>query len=124
MEFLLVFIGSGLGGMARHGVGLVSLRWFGPAFPFGTLAVNVCGSALMGLVVGLLTTAHITSQEMRLFLTTGLLGGFTTFSAFSLDAVALWERGDHGVAIAYALASVALSVAALVAVMVIVRRLA
>jgi CrcB protein len=124
VEFLLVFMGSGIGGMARHGVGLVSLRWLGPAFPFGTLAVNVVGSALMGLVVGLLATAHVTSQETRLFLATGLLGGFTTFSAFSLDAVALWERGDHGLAIAYALASVVLSLTALAAVMVIVRRLA
>ncbi len=91
MPFLLVVIGSGLGGMARHGVGLLSLRWFGPNFPFGALAINIVGSALMGLVVGVFAKLNLPQQSVRLFLTTGILGGFTTFSTFSLDTVALSE---------------------------------
>jgi CrcB protein len=123
VPFLLVFIGSGLGGMARHGVGLLSLRWFGPNFPFGTLAINIVGSALMGLVVGVFAKLNLPQQSVRLFLTTGILGGFTTFSTFSLDTVALWERGRSLAAAGYVLASVVVSLAAMVATMTLVRRL-
>jgi CrcB protein len=96
------------------------LRLLGPGFPWGTLAVNVAGSLVMGVLAALLAR----SAEARLFLMTGALGGFTTFSAFSLDAVSLWERGDAGAAIAYAGASVAISLAALAAGLALGRALA
>lgn len=124
MGFVLVFIGSGIGGMARHGVGLLALRWFGPDFPIGTLAINIVGSGLIGLVIGLFAALDIGGgQNLRLFLATGLIGGFTTFSTFSLDAVTLWQRGEHGLAAGYVTASVVLSLAALVAMMLLIRRL-
>lgn len=124
MGFILVFIGSGIGGMARHGVGLLALRWFGPNFPIGTLTINIVGSGLMGLVIGLFALLDIRGgQNLRLLLTTGIIGGFTTFSTFSLDAVMLWERGEHMQAIGYVAASVLLSLAALVAMMLLMRRL-
>ncbi len=123
MGFFLVFVGSGLGGMARHAVGLGALRWLGPGFPFGTLAINIVGSALMGLVVALFATLDLGHQDARLFLTTGIIGGFTTFSTFSLDAAAMWQRGEHIAAVAYVLASVLISLAALFLAMALTRRL-
>ncbi|KPF63483.1 protein CrcB [Bosea sp. AAP35] len=122
---LLVFLGAGIGGMLRHGVNLVSPRWFGSGFPTGTLLINVLGSALMGLIAGWLAfkTQAGWSQHARLFLTTGVLGGFTTFSAFSLDAVLLWERGETGLAATYVVGSVVLSLAALFAGLAFVRSL-
>jgi len=122
---LLVFLGAGIGGVLRHGVNLVSPRWFGTGFPAGTMLINVLGSALMGLIAGWLAfkTQAGWSQNARLFLTTGILGGFTTFSAFSLDAVLLWERGEAGLAAAYILGSVILSLAALCAGLAIIRSL-
>lgn len=121
----LVFLGAGIGGVLRHGVNLVSPRWFGTGFPAGTLAVNVVGSALMGLIVGWLAfrTQAGWSLHARLFLTTGILGGFTTFSTFSLDAVLLWERGETALAATYVLGSVVLSLAALLAGLAFVRSL-
>jgi fluoride exporter len=121
--FLLVFVGAGIGGALRHGVNLAGVRVFGPGFPWGTLAVNVTGSLAMGLLAGWLAlrTGEGWSGPTRLFLATGVLGGFTTFSAFSLDAVLLWERGDTGLAAAYVLASVLLSVGGLVAGLALVR---
>ncbi|HBO2181025.1 TPA: fluoride efflux transporter CrcB [Pseudomonas aeruginosa] len=124
MGFILVFIGSGIGGMARHGVGLLALKWFGPNFPIGTLTINIVGSGLMGLVIGMFALLDIRSgQNLRLLLTTGVIGGFTTFSTFSLDAVVLWERGEHMLAVGYVTASVLLSMVALVAMMLLMRRL-
>ncbi|WP_332683922.1 fluoride efflux transporter CrcB [Bosea sp. (in: a-proteobacteria)] len=122
---LLVFLGAGIGGVLRHGVNLASLRWLGPSFPFGTLAINVVGSGAMGLVAGWLAfrAGEGWSQQARLFLATGVLGGFTTFSAFSLDAVLLWERGDLAAAASYVLGSVVLSLGALVAGLALVRGL-
>ena len=96
LGFLVVFLGSGVGGMLRHGVGIVALRLMGPTFPWGTLAINVVGSALMGMMIGLFAAKSIENAELRLFVTTGLIGGFTTWSTFSLDAVTLWERGETG----------------------------
>ncbi|CAN7702246.1 fluoride efflux transporter CrcB [Mesorhizobium sp. LjNodule214] len=122
MGFFLVFIGSGIGGAFRYGVGLLSLRLLGPNFPFGTLAINIVGSGLMGLVVALFALFDASGQDARLFLTTGIIGGFTTFSTFSLDAVTLWERGQHWAAISYVFASVALSLTALVAILLLMRR--
>ena len=112
--FLLVGAGGALGAMGRYGVGtLVGRVWHG-GLPLGTLAVNIVGSLAMGLLVGFL--ARYTPEwqaQARLFLAIGLFGGFTTFSAFSLDAVILIERGQFGLAFVYALASVVLSVLAL-----------
>ena len=90
--YLAVFVGGGIGAALRHGVNRAALAQFGPAFPYGTLFVNVAGGLAMGLLAGLFLAKGGGSQELRLFLTTGVLGGFTTFSAFSLDAVTLWQR--------------------------------
>lgn len=111
----LVFLGAGIGGALRHGVNQACARVCGIAFPWGTLTVNVVGSLAMGLVVGWLAARVDSgwSQPLRLLVTTGILGGFTTFSAFSLDAVALWERGATVAALAYVGISVAASIAAL-----------
>lgn len=122
MGFLLVFIGSGLGGMARYGMGLISSQWLGGASPIGTLTVNIVGSALMGAVIALFARLGADAQDARLFLTTGLIGGFTTFSAFSWEAAGLWERGDRLGAALYVSASVALSVAARASMIWLVRR--
>lgn len=111
---LLVALGGALGSVARFGVNVLTARTLGPFFPWGTLTVNVVGGLVMGLIAALLALRG-GSGELRLFLMTGIMGGFTTFSAFSLDAVSLWERGDQGLAAAYVAASVALSIGALVA---------
>ncbi len=123
ISYLLVFLGAGIGGALRHGVNLGCARFCGPAFPWGTLAVNVVGSFAMGAVAAWLAfkAGEGWSQPLRLFLTTGILGGFTTFSAFSLDAVLLWERGEAGPAAAYVAGSVLLSVAGLVSGLALVR---
>lgn len=121
----LVFLGAGIGGVLRHGVNLVSLKWLAAPFPYGTMAINIVGSGMMGLIAGWFAfkVGEGWSQHLRLFLTTGILGGFTTFSAFSLDAVLLWERGDVAPAAFYVLGSVVLSLAALAAGLSIVRGL-
>jgi len=122
---VLVFLGAGIGGVLRHGVNVVSPRWFGLGFPTGTMLINIAGSALMGLVAGWLAFKMQAdwSRHLGLFLTTGILGGFTTFSAFSLDAMLLWERGEAGLAAAYVIGSVVLSLAALCAGLALVRSL-
>ncbi|WP_399681994.1 CrcB family protein, partial [Xenophilus sp.] len=86
MEFLIVFLGGGLGSAMRHGVNVLAARYVASGFPFGTLAINVLGSFVMGLIVELLALRMGLPQNLRLFLTTGILGGFTTFSTFSLEA--------------------------------------
>lgn len=114
---LLVFLGGGIGAAARHGVNVGAARFLGTAFPWGTLTVNVVGSLAMGLIAAWFAfrvDAGLT-QHTRLFLTTGVLGGFTTFSAFSLDAAVLWERGTIGIAALYVAGSVVLSILALFA---------
>jgi fluoride exporter len=113
----LVFVGAGLGGVARHLVNLASAQAFGPTFPFGTVIVNVVGSFAMGLLA-VLFAGRIGAgwaQDARMFLLTGVLGGFTTFSAFSLDAVSLLDDGQTGAAVIYVVASVGLSILALLA---------
>ena len=111
MGFLIVFLGAGLGGMARHGVGLAALR-FGTAFPYGTMGINILGSVLMGVLAGWYAMRG-GSQSLRLFLATGVLGGFTTFSSYSLESVLLLERGEVGAALIYILGSVVLGLAGL-----------
>ena len=92
MLYLIVFIGAGIGGALRHGVNVGAARLFGYGFPFGTLIVNIVGSFLMGLLAGYFSFRPGIGQHVRLLLTTGILGGFTTFSAFSLDTALLIER--------------------------------
>ncbi|PCJ93980.1 MAG: fluoride efflux transporter CrcB [Hyphomicrobiales bacterium] len=112
MTFLYVGIGGAIGAMLRYGVTLSAARWLGASFPYGTLAVNVIGSLVMGLCAGYFA-ARIGTNEAKLFIMTGLLGGFTTFSAFSLDAVTLWQRGQFSVSALYITASVVLAIGAL-----------
>lgn len=108
MNLLLVAIGGAAGAVARYGVGLGAARWLGLAFPWGTLAVNVVG----GLAMGVLAARVGPEQEtLRLALGVGVLGGFTTFSAFSLETVKLMEH-QPGLAMLYVAASVVLSVGA------------
>ena len=92
--YLAVFVGGGLGAAVRHAVNQASLAYFGPDFPYGTLIVNVVGGLLMGVLAELFLAKGSGSQEFRLFLTRGFFGGFTTFSAFSLDASLMWQRSD------------------------------
>ncbi len=123
-HILYVALGGAIGASLRHLVNLASLRMFGPGFPWGTMTVNVVGSFVMGLFVEFLVRRLGGSQELRLFIATGLLGGFTTFSAFSLDVALLWERGAGVTASLYAVSSVILSIAALFAGLAISRSLA
>jgi len=118
---LQVALGGALGASARYLTGVAAVRVMGPGFPWGTLAVNVAGSFLMGVIVVVL--AH-TGNRFAPFVMTGILGGFTTFSAFSLDALTLYERGQAGLAAAYVLASVLLSLMAIVAGLLVARALA
>jgi CrcB protein len=119
--FVIVFLGGGLGAALRHGVNLLSARWFGNAFPWHTLIENVTGSLAMGLFAAWLAFKGSDTQHWRLFFTTGILGGYTTFSAFSLDAALLYERGEMGQAALYVLASVGLAIAGLFAGLALVR---
>lgn len=114
-NFGAVFIGGGIGSLLRDGVGRVSITFVGPDYPAGTLVVNLVGCFLMGLLAGWLSHRDLgVGHSTRLFLATGILGGFTTFSAFALDAVTLWERGDTLSATIYALASIIGSLAGFV----------
>jgi CrcB protein len=113
MLYLIVFLGAGVGGALRHGVNVGSARLWGLGFPYGTLVVNVLGSFVMGLLAGYFAFRPGVGQHARLFLTTGILGGFTTFSAFSLDTALLVERHAYGLAAGYAVGSVVASIAAL-----------
>jgi len=112
---LWVAAGGALGSAARYLVNVAAGRLLGPEFPWGTLAVNVAGSFVMGLLIALMALKMQVSQEVRAFLTTGVLGGFTTFSAFSLDFALLVERRETGLAALYVIASVGLSLAAIFA---------
>ena len=113
MNFLIVFLGAGVGGALRHGVNTLGMRLLGTGFPYGTLTVNIVGSLVMGILAGWFAQRGASGQHLRLFLTTGILGGFTTFSSFSLDLAVLWERGAIGLCALYFALSLAISVAAL-----------
>jgi len=123
MNFLLVMAGGAIGSVGRYGVGMLTLRALGPHYPWGTLAVNLIGGFLMGALAGLLARTG-GSEHTRLLIGVGVLGGFTTFSAFSLDTVTMIERGQWGVAVGYALISVIGSVIALFGGLWLVRALA
>ena len=112
-HFVLVAIGGAIGSSFRHLVNMASLRLIGPNFPWGTMVINIAGSFAMGVFIELLARRANVSNELRLFVATGILGGFTTFSAFSLDFAVLWERGAAGQAFAYAAGSVLVSLLAL-----------
>jgi CrcB protein len=113
MLYLIVFIGAGIGGALRHGVNVGAAKLFGFGFPYGTLIVNIVGSFAMGLLAGFFAYRAGIPQHVRLFLTTGILGGFTTFSSFSLDAALLVERHSFGLAAGYVIGSVAAGLSAL-----------
>jgi len=127
-ELLLVGMGGAIGSISRYLAGIGIIRLTGPAFPFNTLFVNVVGSFLMGLIIEvLLRRRELTVQEvlhLRLLLAVGFLGGFTTFSTFSADVGALWERGSLAECALYVAASVMLSIAALFLGLFLVRRFA
>jgi CrcB protein len=123
MHYLLVFIGGGLGSTLRHVVNIVCQRLLGTNFPYHTFIINITGSTIMGLIAGYLAFKGDAAQSWRLFLMTGVLGGYTTFSAFSLDAVLLYERGALGPAAFYGVGSVAFSIAGLFAGLALIRYL-
>lgn len=106
LSYLIVFIGSGIGGALRHGVNVISARSFDAALPVGTWVVNIVGSTLIGLLAGIFALRTDPGQTWRLFLVTGIVGGFTTFSAYSLDTILLLERGNLSVASLYFFTSV------------------
>ncbi len=109
---ILVFLGGGIGAVARYVFGLASVSLLGAAFPWGTLGVNVIGSLVIGFLAQALPAAEMGGMSMRLFLMAGILGGFTTFSAFSLDVMHLVQKGEAGLAFGYIAASIALSLLA------------
>jgi len=123
MGFLIVFLGGGVGAALRHGVNILAARYAGTGFPYGTLIINIVGSLVMGLIAEYFALKAGLPQRMRLFLTTGILGGFTTFSAFSLEVALLYERGQIAGAAIYIIASVVLAVGALFLGLAIVRLL-
>lgn len=122
-HLLLVCAGGAIGAGLRHLSNVAAGRLFGTAFPWGTLTVNIAGCLAMGVFIELLARRFGGSEAFRLFVATGLLGGYTTFSAFSLDVAALWERGAQGAAAGYVLASVAGAITALFAGLWLVRSL-
>ncbi|APR52654.1 fluoride efflux transporter CrcB [Sphingomonas koreensis] len=114
-HLFLVMLGGAIGAGARHLTGRAALALWGPGFPWGTLVVNLLGGMLMGLLAGWLAARASGDEALRYLLGVGLLGGYTTFSAFSLETATMLQRGDHGVALLYILASVAGSILALFA---------
>lgn len=120
---LSIAAGGALGAVGRHYVAISVARWLGDVFPFGTLTVNVLGSLAMGLLVELMTLTWSPGQELRAFMTVGFMGGFTTFSAFSMETILLVQRGESLTAVGYVLASVVLSVGAFFLGMAVLRQL-
>ena len=122
---VVVFVGAGIGGVIRHFVNLAATRAFGMDFPWGIAIINVTGSFLMGVLTAWLAfrAGPAWTQTARLFAATGVLGGYTTFSAFSLDFALLWERGQQMQAFFYVLGSVGVSLIAIFAGLALVRAL-
>ena len=123
-HLLLVALGGGIGAAGRHLVGLYMLRHFGGGFPYGTLTVNIVGSFIMGLFIAILARMDGSFQSLRLLVATGMLGGFTTFSSFSLDFATIWERGHMELALGYMAITVVASIGALFAALWLVRGIA
>ncbi|WP_417688792.1 fluoride efflux transporter CrcB [Roseibium sp.] len=124
-HLLLVMLGGAFGAGGRHLVSMATLRLFGPAFPVGTISVNIVGSLIMGLFIGWLARHDgAWLQDLRYLVATGFLGGFTTFSAFSLDTAVLWQRGDVTTAMVYVSGSVLLSIAGVFLGLFLMRQLA
>ena len=120
--YLLVGIGGALGSIARYGSGVVVGKVWASSFPLATLLINIAGSLAMGLFIGYLArTTPAWQADARLFVAVGIFGGFTTFSSFSLDAIALIERGEVGQAALYVLVSVVVAIAALYAGLLLMR---
>ena len=119
-----VAIGGSLGSVARYLVAIGAARLVGTGFPWGTLVINIVGSFLIGVFAESFALTWNVSQTVRVFLTVGICGGFTTFSTFSLDAIVLMQRGELWPAAAYIAASVALSILALVGGLYLVRAFA
>ena len=124
MNYLLVFIGGGLGSTLRYLVNVISPRYLGADFPYHTFIISITGSTVMGLIAGYLAFKGDAAASWRLFLMTGILGGYTTFSAYSLDSMVLYERGEIGLALFYVVGSVVFSIAGLFAGLTLVRHLA
>lgn len=124
MYMILAIAGGGaIGAILRHFVGMASLKFLGSGFPYGTLSVNIIGSFVMGALVAYFAHHWNPPQEVRAFLIVGLLGAFTTFSAFSLDTITLWERGEPVIALIYILASVIFSIFAVFAGLLLIRQI-
>ncbi len=123
---VLVFLGAGIGGVIRYAIGVGAIRWFSFDFPWATMAINILGSFLMGVIAAwfVLRPGVGGTQDLRVFLTTGVLGGFTTFSTFSLDTIYLWERGAPLAAVIYAAGSLILGLVGLAAGLALVRAVA
>jgi CrcB protein len=121
-SLLLVAVGGATGAVGRYLLGVQALRWLGPAWPVGTFIANVLGGFLMGLLAGVLAHRGTGGETWRLLLGVGVLGGFTTFSAYSLEIALMVERRAFGQAASYSLGSVALSVGALFAGLMLARR--
>ncbi len=123
---VLVFIGAGIGGVIRYLIGVGATRYFSVDFPWATLAINVLGSFLMGVIAAwfVFRPGPGGTQELRIFLTTGILGGFTTFSTFSLESIYLWERGAPVAALVYVGGSLVLGLVGVASGLALVRTLA
>ncbi len=106
MSYLAIFFGGGLGAIARFTISLFVSRRVSEAFPWATLSVNFIGALFIGVIVELLALKYSASENLRYFLVTGFLGGFTTFSTFSLESALLWTRGDYWLLTGYIFASV------------------
>ena len=115
VPILLVAVGGAFGSVCRYLVGVGAGRLLGPDFPFGTMIVNIGGSFIMGVFIELLALRFNGSEELRLLVAVGILGGFTTLSSFSLDTIVLFERGAVAATAVYVAGSIVLSLAALVA---------
>ncbi len=120
-SLFLVILGGAFGSGARYLTGIAMLRLFGPNYPVGTLTVNLVGGLLMGLLVGVLARLSVPGENWRLLTAVGVLGGYTTFSSFSLDVANMLQRGDLATAMGYILISVIGSIAALFAGLAVIR---
>ncbi len=121
MMYIYVAAGGAIGAVLRYFVSMRATDWLGISFPYGTLIVNILGSFIMGAFIGYLAKTLPHSMELRAFVAIGILGGFTTFSAFSLDAVSLIENGHLGQGAIYIISSVLVSILALFAGLYLVR---